>query len=175
MSFNRGLTAVFLAVSLAALTLTACARDSVRQSQATAQALVGQPVATLAACLGAPDRSRRSGDDTIYSWIEGADGGIDRRSTDDPTLPTGSSSRSGAAPVFSAARRYCQLDLRVRDQRVIDATFSGESGSVYGRGGPCADLLRGCSSYMNTAPSGAAPSATVPSSGTAPGTVPPSR
>jgi hypothetical protein len=123
-----------------ALSLAACARDRVKESRSVARSLEGQPVGTLYACAGKPDQVTSSGGGQRLSYVEGP-GVSDYVGADDPTVGIGATGREARRP---ATGRWCRMDVQVRDGVIETVRFSGNTGSLFGRGAECASLLRAC-------------------------------
>lgn len=124
------------ALVLAVLALAGCTRERVQEAQTAGKFLVGRPIGDVLACAGRPDRVAGPAGLQTYTWLEGSRF-ADVHAADPPTERGGSN--------FGAGSRWCQMDVSTGDGGVVrDVRFSGNTGSVYGRGAECAGLLRSC-------------------------------
>jgi hypothetical protein len=119
---------------LLSVTLSGCTIADSRMAETAQQRLVGWSKLAAETCLGAPVHESSFGDTDILTYVAS--------STDSHTVSIGLPLVIG---ISVAGGGYCNAVLRVKDGRVAEVRYIGETNGYYGaRDAYCAPIVRSC-------------------------------
>src|SRR5215469_9446234 len=113
--------------------LASCAFEDARDAHAAQQRLIGWSEPDLEACLGAPDHQSTFGDTDILTYFGNS---------------TSSKVFSLGMPFFGgltiSGGGYCHAIFRVREGRLAELRYTGETDAMLAPDAYCAPIVRGC-------------------------------
>ncbi len=138
---------MFLAFAL----LSACAMQRAQDADAARQRMVGMTKEQVFACMGLAKRKGMEGNLEIWAYDSG-NGRVDRSRSATTLSRRGRSSGDffdslGEAVTFSddiSEKRYCVVQVVMRENRVIKVNYSGPSGGFLAGDEQCAYAVRNC-------------------------------
>jgi len=110
-----------------------CAFEDARVAHAAKQRLIGWSEPDLEACLGAPDQHSTFGDTDILTYFG--------NSTSNKVFSLGMPFFGG---LTISGGGYCHAIFRVREGRVAEVRYSGETDATLAPDAYCAPIVRGC-------------------------------
>jgi hypothetical protein len=113
--------------------LAGCAFEDARAAHAAQQRLIGWSEADLEACLGAPDQHSTFGDTDILTYFG--------NSTSNKVFSLGMPFIGG---LTVSGGGYCHAIFRVREGRLAEVRYSGETDATLAPDAYCAPIVRGC-------------------------------
>jgi hypothetical protein len=120
-------------LTMFACLLTACAFKDAQTAKTAQRALIGWSELDLETCLGAPDQRTTLGDTDILTYYG--------NSTSNKSFSLGLPFLGG----FNlAGGGYCHAIFRVKDGRVAELRYNGETNATLAPDAYCAPIVRGC-------------------------------
>lgn len=113
--------------------LVGCAFADMRDAHAAQQKLVGWSELDLESCLGAPDHQSTFGDTEILTYFG--------NSTSNKVFSLGMPFFGG---LTISGGGYCHAIFRVREGRVAELRYTGETDATLAPDAYCAPIVRGC-------------------------------
>ena len=113
--------------------LASCAFNDARTAQTAQQRLVGWSELDLEKCLGAPDQHSTFGDTDILTYIG--------NSTSSKSISLGMPFITG---MTIGGGGYCHAIFSVREGRVAEVRYTGETDATLAPDAYCAPIVRGC-------------------------------
>ena len=123
----------FLLLTALASLLSACALKDAQTANIARRVLTGWSELDLEACLGAPDEHSTLGDTDILTYYG--------NSTSNRSFSLG---LPGAFNLAGGGGGYCHAIFRVKDGRLAEVRYSGESNATLAPDAYCAPIVRGC-------------------------------
>jgi hypothetical protein len=124
-------------LSLAVLSclLTACALKDAQTAKTAQRTLIGWSELDLETCLGAPDQRSTLGDTDILTYYG--------NSTSNRSFSVGLPFLGGFN-LAGGGGGYCHATFRVKDGRLAEVRYSGETNATLAPDAYCAPIVRGC-------------------------------
>lgn len=119
--------------------LTACAFKDARTAKTSQRTLIGWSELDLETCLGAPDQRSTLGDTDILTYYG--------NSTSNRSFSLG---LPGAFNLAGGGGGYCHAIFRVKDGRLAEVRYSGETNATLAPDAYCAPIVRGCVQQPST-------------------------
>jgi hypothetical protein len=113
--------------------LGSCALNDARTAHIAQQRLIGWSELELEACLGAPDQHSTFGDTDILTYFA--------NSTSNKGISLGLPFIAG---ITMGGGGYCHAIFRVREGRVAEVQYAGETNATLAPNAYCAPIVRGC-------------------------------
>jgi hypothetical protein len=113
--------------------LYGCAFEDARTARTAQRSLIGWSEVDLETCLGAPDQHSTFGDTDILTYIGNSTG---NKGVNLGLPPLGGVTLGGGG--------YCHAIFRVKDGRVAEVRYSGETNASLAPDAYCAPIVRGC-------------------------------
>jgi hypothetical protein len=115
--------------------LAGCAFEDARTARTAQQKLIGWSELNLETCLGAPDQHSTLGDTDILTYYS--------NSTSSRNFSLGLPFLGGFS-VAGGGGGYCHAIFRVKEGRVAEVRYSGETNATLAPDAYCAPIVRGC-------------------------------
>jgi hypothetical protein len=115
--------------------LTACAFEDARTAKTAQRTLIGWSELDLEACLGAPDQHSTLGSTDILTYYG--------NSTSNRSFSLGLPFLGGFN-LADGGGGYCHAIFRVKDGRVAEVRYNGETNATLAPDAYCAPIVRGC-------------------------------
>jgi hypothetical protein len=131
-SINRNLLRL-VPLTVFACLLTACAFKDAQTARIAQRALIGRSELDLETCLGAPDQRSTLGDTDILTYYG--------NSTSNRSFSIG---LPGGFNLAGGGGGYCHAILRVKDGRLAELRYNGETNATLAPDAYCAPIVRGC-------------------------------
>ena len=119
----------FFASIILTCVLSGCALEDARTARTAQQSLIGWSEVDLETCLGAPDQHSTFNDTDILTYI------------------VNSTSNKGInliGVVTLSGGGYCHATFKVKDGRVVEVHYTGETDATLAPDAYCAPIVRGC-------------------------------
>jgi hypothetical protein len=113
--------------------LASCAFEDARDAHAAQQRLIGWSEPDLEACLGAPDHQSTFGDTDILTYFG--------NSTSNKVFSLGMPFFGG---LTISGGGYCHAIFRVKEGRLEEVRYTGETDATLAPDAYCAPIVRGC-------------------------------
>jgi hypothetical protein len=115
--------------------LAGCAIADARIAHTAQQKLIGWSEVDLETCLGAPDQRSTFGDTDILTYYG--------NSTNSSGLSLGLPFMGGFG-ITGGGGGYCHATFRVKEGRVAEVRYSGETDATFAPEAYCAPIVNGC-------------------------------
>src|SRR5215467_9485466 len=140
-----------LVLTIVTCMLASCSFNDARTAQTAQQRLIGWSELDLEKCLGAPDQHSTFGDTDILTYFG--------NSTSSKSISLGMPFIAG---MTIGGGGYCHAIFRVREGRVAEVEYTGETSALLAPNAYCAPIVRCCVHNLKAmdAPSSVTPEAT---------------
>ena len=106
-----------------------CALQDARTAQTAQRSLIGWSEVELESCLGAPDQHSTFGDTDILTYIDSS---------------TSNKGVNLMGVVTLSGGGYCHATFTVKDRRVVEIHYTGETNAMLAPEAYCAPIVRSC-------------------------------